>query len=121
MTEKAGCFPRPCVSLITAWATTNAPNTHSQLQSRLGPRFYDWQLVQSPEESWRECHLHARNLLGADGYRRLLDETVVERQQDEVAQQPQLKSNRQLLQAADSQGEYILNDSARVSQGTLFE
>lgn len=88
---------------------------------RLGPRFYDWQLAQSPEESWRECHLHARNLLGADGYRRLLDETVVERQQDEVAQQPQLKSNRQLLQAADSQGEYILNDSARVSQGTLFE
>ena len=40
--------------------------------SRLGPRFYDWQLVQTAEESWRECHLHARNLLGADGYARLL-------------------------------------------------
>ncbi|MDE2810534.1 MAG: hypothetical protein OXN90_19135 [Gemmatimonadota bacterium] len=40
--------------------------------SRLGPRFYDWQLVQTAEESWRECHLHARNLLGADGYTRLL-------------------------------------------------
>ncbi len=24
-----------------------------------GPRFYDWQLAQSPEESWKECHLHA--------------------------------------------------------------
>ena len=36
--------------------------------SRLGPRFYDWQLVQTADESWRECHLHARNLLGADGY-----------------------------------------------------
>ena len=35
--------------------------------SRLGPRFYDWQLAQSPEESWRECHLHARNLLGEEG------------------------------------------------------
>lgn len=40
--------------------------------SRLGPRFYDWQLTQSPEESWRECHLHARNLLGEVGYQQLL-------------------------------------------------
>ena len=39
--------------------------------SRLGPRFYDWQLAQSAEESWRECHLHARNLLGEQGYREL--------------------------------------------------
>ena len=37
--------------------------------SRLGPRFHDWQLVQSADESWRECHLHARNLLGAQEYR----------------------------------------------------
>ncbi|MCO4100246.1 MAG: hypothetical protein HEQ38_12815 [Gemmatimonas sp.] len=29
---------------------------------RLGPRFFDWQLTQCPEESWRECHVHARNL-----------------------------------------------------------
>ena len=42
--------------------------------SRLGPRFYDWQLAQSAEESWRECQLHARNLLGERGYRALLDE-----------------------------------------------
>lgn len=40
--------------------------------SRLGPRFYDWQLAQSPEESWRECELHARNLLGEAGYQALL-------------------------------------------------
>lgn len=39
-----------------------------------GPRFYDWQLAQTPEESWRECHLHARNLLGEAGYQRLLAE-----------------------------------------------
>lgn len=39
---------------------------------RLGPRFYDWQLAQSAEESWRECHLHARNLLGETGYRALI-------------------------------------------------
>jgi len=42
--------------------------------SRLGPRFYDWQLVQTAEESWAECHRHARNLLGEEGYRRLLEE-----------------------------------------------
>lgn len=30
--------------------------------TRLGPRFYDWQLAQTPEESWRECELHAANL-----------------------------------------------------------
>lgn len=40
--------------------------------TRLGPRFYDWQLAQSAEESWRECHLHARNLLGEAGYRQLV-------------------------------------------------
>ena len=39
-----------------------------------GPRLYDWQLAQTPEESWRECHLHARNLLGEAGYELLLDE-----------------------------------------------
>ena len=39
-----------------------------------GPRFYDWQLAQTPEESWKECHLHARNLLGEAGYQRLLAE-----------------------------------------------
>ncbi len=37
----------------------------------LGPRFYDWQLSQDAAESWRECALHARNLLGAEGFERL--------------------------------------------------
>ena len=39
---------------------------------RLGPRFYDWQLVQSSDESRGECHMHARNLLGQHGYALLL-------------------------------------------------
>ena len=42
--------------------------------SRLGPRHYDWQLAQDPAESWRECHLHARNLLGGAAYGQLLAE-----------------------------------------------
>jgi hypothetical protein len=40
--------------------------------SRLGPRLFDWQLAQNAEESWRECRLHARNLLGQQGYDGLL-------------------------------------------------
>ena len=56
---------------------------HAQpVASRLGPRFYDWQLVQSAEESRRECHLHARNLLGVQGYARLLVDLVQRRVTD---------------------------------------
>jgi len=47
---------------------------HQPVRECFGPRFYDWQLAQTPEESWRECHLHARNLLGPQGYQALLDE-----------------------------------------------
>ena len=51
---------------------------HQPVSSRLGPRFYDWQLAQSSEESWNECHLHARNILGHSGYYRLLGEVLSE-------------------------------------------
>ena len=49
---------------------------HQPVASRLGPRLYDWQLAQSTEESWRECHLHARNLLGQNGYLNMLAEVL---------------------------------------------
>jgi PAS domain-containing protein len=45
---------------------------HQPVRSFFGPRFYDWQLAQTAEESWRECHLHARNLLGEASYQALL-------------------------------------------------
>lgn len=41
------------------------------VREKLGPRFLDWQLAQSVEESWAECELHARNLLGAYAYEQL--------------------------------------------------
>ncbi len=50
---------------------------HQPVRKYFGPNFYDWQLAQSPEESWRECHLHARNLLGKEGCQALLDELAV--------------------------------------------
>jgi hypothetical protein len=37
---------------------------HHPVAGRLGPVFHEWQLVQTDEESWRECRVHARNLLG---------------------------------------------------------
>ncbi|MDE0158079.1 MAG: hypothetical protein OXS28_21070 [Gammaproteobacteria bacterium] len=51
--------------------------------SRLGPRFYDWQLTQTTDESWRECHVHARNLLGEPGYRQLLETINYPHQRDQ--------------------------------------
>lgn len=48
---------------------------HSQaVRERMGPRFYDWQLKQSVEESWAECERHARNILGDEGFERLIAE-----------------------------------------------
>jgi hypothetical protein len=49
--------------------------------SVLGPRFLDWQLAQSPEESWAECERHARNLLGEAGFRQLQAELCGEADQ----------------------------------------
>ena len=53
---------------------------HQPVASRLGARFYDWQLVQSAEEAQRECHLHARNLLGRAEYVRLLNRLIEHRE-----------------------------------------
>ena len=52
---------------------------HQVVAGCLGPRFYDWQLAQSGGESMRECHLHARNMLGSADYAQLLNR--VNRQQ----------------------------------------
>ena len=52
--------------------------------SRLGPRSFVWQLAQSAQESWRECHLHARNLLGAEGYAQLLRSLPEGRERDDT-------------------------------------
>jgi hypothetical protein len=44
--------------------------TLQPVASRLGPRFLDWQLAQTPEESWAECEGHARVLLGDEEFDR---------------------------------------------------
>lgn len=52
---------------------------HQPVASRVGPRFYDWQLAQSADASSRECHLHARNLLGPVKYARVIDRLMERR------------------------------------------
>ena len=78
---------------------------HQPVASRLGPRFYDWQLAQSVEESWRECHLHARNLLGETRYQQLLAESEAD-----TPEEP-----RRATTAAQVAG------TASTAQGALFE
>ena len=37
--------------------------TPQPVRSRMGPRFLDWQLAQTPEESWVECERHANAIM----------------------------------------------------------
>ena len=71
--------------------------------SRLGPRFYDWQLVQSVDESRRECHLHARNLLGMRSYASFLVD-LIERGVAEGKDFRDLLTDRFLRSLLDEEG-----------------
>lgn len=71
--------------------------------SCLGPRFYDWQLTQTPEESWRECRLHARNLLGEVGYQQLLKD-IESGNHDEISQKKISEPSARYGNSKDKQG-----------------
>ena len=86
---------------------------------RLGPRFYDWQLVQSPEESWQECHLHARNLLNADGYRSLIVD-LLERRAAEDGAFVELLTDRYVRRLLGDDG-YVTVLANILAQGILDE
>lgn len=45
--------------------------TPQPVGARLAERFLPWQLAQSPVDSWRECEIHARNILGESGFAKL--------------------------------------------------
>jgi len=45
---------------VDAGAYDDRARTPQPVRGRLGPRFLDWQLEQSVEESWAECERHAR-------------------------------------------------------------
>ena len=42
------------------------------VRDRLGPRFLDWQLEGSVDESWAECERHARAILGDEEFERMM-------------------------------------------------
>nr|WP_319537642.1 hypothetical protein [uncultured Methanospirillum sp.] len=50
------------------------------VREKLGPRFLDWQLEGTPEESWAECERHARAILGDEEFERMMKDP------DEVTQ-----------------------------------
>jgi hypothetical protein len=50
--------------------------------SVLGERFLPWQLEQSVEDSWKECEMHARNILGPDGFTDLMAEIRGEKKKE---------------------------------------
>jgi len=56
------------------------------VRERMGPRFYDWQLEQSAEESWVECEQHARNILGDKELEKLLSGEGEEGRSNSVAE-----------------------------------
>lgn len=42
------------------------------LGEEIGDAVYEWQISQSCSESWKECMLHSRNMLGQDGFQCLV-------------------------------------------------
>ena len=61
---------------------TNALDSRNLSRAASARASTTWQLVQSADESWRECHLHARNLLGTHGCGLLLGELIERRATD---------------------------------------
>lgn len=47
-----------------------------EIAQRLGPLYLDWQKPNATEEeikqSWEDCEMHARNMLGEDGFRKFM-------------------------------------------------
>lgn len=50
----------------------SSANDHQPVAGLLGPNFLEWQLEQTVDESWSECKLHARNILGEESYQKLI-------------------------------------------------
>ena len=86
--------------------------SHQPVASLLPPRFYDWQLSQSGEESLRECRLHARNLLGHEENRASVGSG------DQGPSWP--PDDGSALKAAEPKREYEPEDSATSPQRELL-
>ncbi len=48
---------------VDVGAYNERARTPQHVRARMGERFLDWQLAQTPEESWAECERHAKAIL----------------------------------------------------------
>ena len=85
--------------------------------SRLGLRFYDFQLIQSANESWRECQLHARNLLGR-GYPESRHQSP---QSPQFGRDLRKFSDEPVQRVAERNAAYLTGHARTHDQGDLFE
>lgn len=75
------------------------------VRDRFGLRFLPWQLEQSVEDSWAECEIHARNILGEEGFKKL---------------QAELAGETTSSDAKDADGPFVKKDLFSPAQGGLF-
>ena len=75
------------------------------VRDRLGPRFLPWQLEQSVEDSWAECQIHARNILGEEGFKKL---------------QAELAGETTSSDTKNADGPFVKKDLFSPAQGGLF-
>ena len=80
--------------------------------SRLGPRFYDYQLARTAGEAQRESHLHARNLLGAFRYESLRRGAPYAAPDSQPAQQVAERGAQYSVDAGSDDGQADLFTSA---------
>jgi hypothetical protein len=99
--------------------------TPQPVRSQMGERFYPFQLQQSAADSWAECELHARNLLGDLEYRRLKRKPAAglstEGTTDRHPGQPHLSGTGRAADQSTSQGLLFDDHEPKARQGTLWE
>jgi len=68
---------------------------------QLGPRYLDWQKPNANEEeikqSWEECEMHARNILGEEGFKNLKKNLESETQPEPGKKSKDVKKGQQRL------------------------
>ena len=115
-TATVGCFPKSYDSWDYGLGHDERAKHLQPVVSRLGLRFYDFQLIQSANESWRECQLHARNVLGRS-YAALSNESV----SPQFYRDRRDSSDEPLHRAAERGLVYPTGRTLRHDQGDLFE
>lgn len=66
-----------------------------EIQLQLGPRFLDWQLKGTPEESWAECEYHAKQILGEEGFKKFLEELKSGEKPSSIAKENETKYGKE--------------------------